>query len=238
MITFFQEREIEKYLQEKKISGKLLTEIKDHVISQILEIQNSKVLSFEEAFEETKVNWSKDLMMVKKNIFSRQKITKIAFEVDKITNRNLLLRSILFALLFVCFEITLSFFSNENLYLNIHKVFKIILAVLPFAVIGMYIQQKVLANKDYKDNVAVNNFIHPLFVFFITIVLDNLVDLPKNSFKVIYDYINFGSQGEVTTYVFAKSIISGIFLLALYLFSYFSLKENIRKFKNYKKVYN
>jgi hypothetical protein len=117
MITFFQEREIEKYLLEKKISGKLLTEIKDHMIAEILDIQDSESLSFEEAFEKMKMSWSKDMVMVRKNIFSRQKITRLAYEIDKASNKNLFLKSLLFAIAFIGFEIILAFFANGNLYL-------------------------------------------------------------------------------------------------------------------------
>lgn len=124
MITFFQEREIEKYLLEKKISGKLLTEIKDHMITEVLDIQDSESLSFEEAFEKMKMNWSKDMMMVRKNIFSRQKITRLAYGIDKTTNKNLFLKSLLFAIAFIGFEIILAFFVNRNLYLGIHKIVK------------------------------------------------------------------------------------------------------------------
>lgn len=237
MITFFQEREIEKYLWEKKISGKLLTEIKDHMISQILEIQNNENLNFEKAFQETKVNWSKDLMLVRKNIFSSQKITKIAYELDKNKNKNIFLKSLLYSLVVVVFQVVSALVLSESWYLGIH-IFKIIFAVLPFALIVMYIQQKYLANKVHRNNIVVNNFIHPLFVFAVTLVLDNFIKLPKNSLSIIYDYINYGSRGEITTYVFAKSMIAGVFLLTFYLFSYFSLRENIRKFKNYKKLYS
>ena len=238
MITFFQEKEIEKYLLGKKISGKLLIEIKDHMVSQILEIQDRKNLNFQKAFEETKEYWSQDLVMVRKNIFSNQKITKIAYELDKISNINLLLKSGFYAFLFICLEFILAIVLDESFYTSFNVVFKIIITFLPFAVMGMYIQQKKLAKGNYKDILVINNFIHPLFVFLITVFLDNLVQLPKDSNAMIYDYINLGSQGEITTYVFAKSIVIGIFLLTLYLFSFFSLRENIRKLKACKKLYN
>lgn len=238
MITFFEEREIKKYLMEKKMSGKLLTEIKDHMVSQIADIQNSKNLNFEEAFENTKADWSIDLMLVRKNIFSGQKITKIAYEVDKATNRNLFLKSLLCALLFVGLEIILAFVLNENSYLNIHKIIKAAFFFLPFAIVGMYIRQKSLESKNYRKNIVINNFVHPLFVFVFTVVADNLVDLPKNSYILIYNFINYGSRGEITASVFTTSLFAGILFFTLYSFSYLSLNENIRRLKNYKKLYN
>ncbi|CEJ70872.1 hypothetical protein BN1195_03211 [Chryseobacterium oranimense G311] len=236
MITFFQEREIEKYLTEKKISGELFTEIKDHMVSQITDIQNYKNLNFEESFEATKAYWSKDLALVRKNIFSRQKITKIAYKMDRTTNRNLFLKSLLCALLFVGFEIILTFVLNENLYVDLYKIIKVLFFFLPFAIVGMYIRQKSLENKYYRKNIMINNFVHPLFVFVFTVFVDNLVDLPKNSYILIYNFINFGSQGEITASVFTKSLLAGILFFTLYSFSYFSLNENIRRFKRLQKT--
>lgn len=238
MITFFQEREIEKYLTDKKISGKLLTEIKDHMISQIADIQSNKNLNFEESFEVTKAGWSKDLALVRKNIFSRQKITKIAYEVDRATNRNLFLKSLLCALLFVGFEIVLASVLSENSFVNIHKIIKVVFFFLPFAIVGMYIRQKSLENRYFRKNIVINNFVHPLFVFVFTVFVDNLVDLPKNPYILIYNFINFDSQGGFTASVFTKSVFASILFFTLYSFSYLSLNENISRFKDYKKLYN
>lgn len=237
MITFFQEREIEKYLLKRKISGKLLTEIKDHMISGILDIQNDENLAFEEAFERMKMSWSKDMVMVRKNIFSRQKITRLAYEIDKASNKNLFLKSFLFALAFIGSEIILAFFTNRDVYLGIHKIVKAVFFISPFIIVGMYISQKRLEKINFQKNIVLNNFVHPLFVFFLTVVADNLIDLPKNSNNMIYDFVNNHSHTEITGYVFAKSMIAGVLFLTLYLFSYFSLKENIKKL-NYKKLYS
>jgi hypothetical protein len=238
MITFFQEREIEKYLLSKKISGKLLTEIRDHMTSQISEIQEDKNLDFENAFEEVKIYWNADLSMVKKNPFSRQRITRIAYEIDKMNNKSILLKSILFAFLFICIETILASALNEEWYLNINKIIKIVVFCLLLEIIVMYIRQKSMENKNYVSNIVLNNFVHPMLIFIITIVVDNLIDLPKNSYMLIYDYINFGSQQKITTLIFSESIIAGIVFMTLYLFSYFSLKENIRKLETVKKYFS
>ncbi|WP_123912185.1 hypothetical protein [Chryseobacterium sp. HMWF001] len=222
---------------KKKISGKLLNEIKDHMISGILDIQNDENLAFEEAFERMKMSWSKDMVMVRKNIFSGQKITRLAYEIDKASNKNLFLKSLLFALAFIGSEIILAFFTNRYVYLGIHKIVKAVFFISPFIIVGMYISQKRLEKINFQKNIVLNNFVHPLFVFFLTVVADNLIDLPKNSNNMIYDFVNNHSHTEITGYVFAKSMIAGVLFLTLYLFSYFSLKENIKKL-NYKKLYS
>lgn len=236
MITFFQEREIEKFLSEKKISGNLLAEIKDHMVSQVLAIQYNKNLSFNEAFDKTKLNWEKDLILVRKNFFSRQKITKIAYEIDKAQNKKLMFKSIVYVLGFTVLQVSLAYFLDKNIYFNLFVVFLLGIAISPFVVLGMYIQQKRLQTKN--KSVVINNYIHPIFAFFMAFSLNQFTDLPTNGLGVIYDYINFNSKTGITTEIFTACMLNSIFLLTLLLISILSLKENIRRLKQTIKVYN
>ncbi|MET3537358.1 hypothetical protein [Chryseobacterium limigenitum] len=236
MITFFQEREIEKFLLEKKISGNLLAEIKDHMISQILELQCSKKHSFNEAFDKTKLNWGEDLILVRKNLFSRQKITKIAYEIDKAQNKKLIFKSILYVCGFTVLQILLAYSLDKRIYLNVFSIFLLSLALSPFLVLKMYIQQKRLQAKN--KSVIINNYIHPIFAFFIAFSLNQFIDLPTNGLGVIYDYINFNSKTGITTEIFTAGMLNSIFLLTFLLISILSLKENIRRLKQAGKIYN
>jgi hypothetical protein len=236
MITFFQEREIEKFLLEKKISGKLLGEIKDHMISQVLEIQYGKNLSFNEAFDQTKLNWGKDLMLVRKNFFSRQKITKIAYELDKVQNKKLMVKSIVYVCGFTILQVVLAYFLDKKSYLNVFAVFLLVLTISPLVILKMYIQQKRLQAKN--KSVVINNYIHPIFAFFVAFSSNQFIDLPSNGLKVIYDYITFGSKTGITTEIFTVCMLSNIVLLTFLLISFLSLQENIRRLKQAAKVYN
>jgi len=236
MITFFQEREIEKFLSEKKISGNLLAEIKDHMVSQILAIQYSKNLSFNEAFDKTKLNWGKDLILVRKNFFSRQKITKIAYEIDKAQNKKLMFKSLLYVCSFTVLQISLAYFLDKNIYFNLFVVFLLSIAISPFVVLGMYIQQKKLQAKN--KSVIINNYIHPIFAFFMAFSLNQFIELPTNGLGIIYNYINSNSKAGITTEIFTACMLNSVFLLTFLLISFLSLKENIRRLKQANKVYN
>lgn len=61
MITEQQESEIRNYLLSKKLPIDILIEVNDHCISQISDMQREENLSFEEAFEKTKLIWDKEL---------------------------------------------------------------------------------------------------------------------------------------------------------------------------------
>ena len=53
--------EIRNYLLSKKLPIDILIEVNDHFVSQISDLQREENLSFEEAFEKTKLSWDKEL---------------------------------------------------------------------------------------------------------------------------------------------------------------------------------
>ena len=61
MITKTQLKEIRNYLFSKKLPIDILIEVNDHFVSQILDLQREENLSFEEAFEKTKLSWKQEL---------------------------------------------------------------------------------------------------------------------------------------------------------------------------------
>ena len=94
MISSEQEKQIELYLISKKMHSNIAIEVKDHFISQILNLMESKDLNFQEAFLETKLSWIKELEMVKADFLSFKKITRLERNIMKPIFR----RMIIFAL--------------------------------------------------------------------------------------------------------------------------------------------
>ena len=56
-MTELQLTEIRNYLLSKKLPIDILIEVNDHFVSQISDLQREENLSFEEAFEKTKLSW-------------------------------------------------------------------------------------------------------------------------------------------------------------------------------------
>ena len=61
MLSETQLTEIRNYLLSKKLPIDILIEVNDHFVSQISDLQREENLSFEEAFEKTKLSWEKEL---------------------------------------------------------------------------------------------------------------------------------------------------------------------------------
>ena len=64
MLTENQLLLIREYLSSRKLSMDILIEVNDHFITQIQHLMSDHGLSFEEAFDQTKSSWLKDLSVV------------------------------------------------------------------------------------------------------------------------------------------------------------------------------
>jgi hypothetical protein len=112
MISSEQEKQIALYLISKKLHSQIIIEVKDHFISQISNLMETKNISFQEAFLETQVSWKNELEMVRADFFSFRKITRL----EKNILQPIFRRMMVFALgISLAIGIVLSL--NENLYL-------------------------------------------------------------------------------------------------------------------------
>ena len=87
MFTDSQLSEIRNYLLSKKLPIDILIEVNDHFVSQINDLQREENLSFEEAFEKTKISWKEELKMVMDNNDYTRLITPL---YKKMYRRNLI----------------------------------------------------------------------------------------------------------------------------------------------------
>ncbi|CAI9682823.1 hypothetical protein [Elizabethkingia anophelis] len=58
-----QDKKITDYLIEKRLPLDILLEVKDHMEDQIAALETEQNLTFDDAFEQTKISWEKDLKM-------------------------------------------------------------------------------------------------------------------------------------------------------------------------------
>lgn len=110
-MTPLEEKEIISYLISKQLSPALLSEIKDHFISQISEKMKNNI-GFQEAFLEAKLSWAKELEMVKADLFSFKRITRIEKEIIQRRFRKMMMVALACSLVMICV-----FYFNENIYL-------------------------------------------------------------------------------------------------------------------------
>lgn len=100
MINTAQEIEIIQYLISKKMEKKLLLEIKDHFMLQIASVMENSHTGFEEAFLQTKMNWKNELELVKADLLSTRKMTRIEKDILQTRFKKMGVYALIFSLIF------------------------------------------------------------------------------------------------------------------------------------------
>ncbi|MCY0978689.1 hypothetical protein PGH12_10620 [Chryseobacterium wangxinyae] len=98
MINSAQQKQIEDYLILNKLPLDILLEVRDHMISQVSDLQIRENLSFDEAFFKTKIAWEPEFKMTKYFMFYTGEVSVLEKNIVKAKFNSILKRSILIAI--------------------------------------------------------------------------------------------------------------------------------------------
>ncbi|WP_294296416.1 hypothetical protein [uncultured Chryseobacterium sp.] len=112
MISLEQENQITAYLNSKKLSPQILSEVKDHFIMQMESLMENENLGFQEAFLAARNSWKRELEMVRADFFSFRKIAKIEKALLQKRFNQITFRALLVSLIFA----GIYMFSGETYY--------------------------------------------------------------------------------------------------------------------------
>lgn len=142
MISTEQEKQITLYLFSKKLNSQLLLEIRDHFILQISHIMEAKNVNFQEAFLETKLSWTKELEMVKADLFTFKKIARIEKKLLQKQFNRIIVNSISFVIF-----AAIMYSISENLFLYFQIL---VLCVYALVVLSGFMFSKI-SFKEYQQ---------------------------------------------------------------------------------------
>ncbi|WP_126652556.1 hypothetical protein [Chryseobacterium aureum] len=114
MITEVHENAITDYLVARELSLDILVEIRDHMISQISDMQFNENISFEEAFSKVKKSWNGEFEMVHYPLFYPAKIPLIARRIIHEKYKGLFKKSLLVGALAFAVNLLLIFISGNQ----------------------------------------------------------------------------------------------------------------------------
>ncbi|QWT85211.1 hypothetical protein KBP46_17280 [Chryseobacterium sp. PCH239] len=114
MMTEAQENKITDYLVAQELSLDILVEIRDHMISQILDIQSNENINFEEAFLKVKESWSNEFKMVNYFLFYPTKIPLIAKRIIREKYKGIFKKSLMVAALAFAVNLLLIFMAGNQ----------------------------------------------------------------------------------------------------------------------------
>jgi hypothetical protein len=153
MITAEQEKQITDYLIFEKLPLDILLEVKDHMISQILDIQLNENMSFDEAFHKTKILWQSEFKMTHYYAFYTEKIPAIVKKIAKAKNNGMLKKALLLGFISLCINILLIYISNSaETYTTLFTIQNSLFVIIPVAVLAFNykIRKYIKTNFKYK----------------------------------------------------------------------------------------
>ncbi|TZG00292.1 hypothetical protein FW781_10340 (plasmid) [Chryseobacterium panacisoli] len=114
MITVEQENKITDYLVAQQLSLDILVEIRDHMISQISDLQDKENISFDDAFLKVKESWSGEFKLVNYLLFYPTTIPLIAKRIIQEKYAGLFRKSLMIGLLAFGINLLLIFVARNQ----------------------------------------------------------------------------------------------------------------------------
>ncbi|KAA0129106.1 hypothetical protein FY557_05955 [Chryseobacterium sp. SN22] len=135
MFSEQQEQAVTDYLILHKLPLDILLEVKDHMISQVAEIQAEENKSFEEAFHQTQKLWESEFRMTKYPVFYAEEIPVIVKKIVKTRNTHLLKKSLLIGLVSLAISFVLIYLANDvDQYTDLFRIQNGLFIVIPVIV--------------------------------------------------------------------------------------------------------
>ncbi|KQT31128.1 hypothetical protein ASG22_19025 [Chryseobacterium sp. Leaf405] len=123
MINEEQDQQVTNYLVLHKLPLDILLEVKDHMISQVLDMQKNESLTFDDAFHQTQKLWEGEFKMTKYAVFFSEEIPVIVKKIVKTKYNSLLKKSLLLALISFAVNILFIFLAdNQEVYTALFRI--------------------------------------------------------------------------------------------------------------------
>ncbi len=146
-----EEREIDDYLILNRLPLDIFLEVRDHMISQVSDLQVRKNLDFEKAFLKTKIAWEPEFKMTKYFFFYTEEISVLEKKIVKTRYNYILRKSFAIASLFFVINLLTIFFSKtQDFYGILFKIQNGLIFFVPIALWLLNYKSRKFFRTDYK----------------------------------------------------------------------------------------
>lgn len=151
MINKLQEQQVTDYLILHRLPLDILLEVKDHMISQISDIQINENLSFDEAFHKTQKLWESEFKMTTYSVFYSEKIPVIVKNIVKAKYNRILKKSVLYALISFGINLLLIYVSSsQEMYTDFFRGQNVLFLLAPALVWAFNYKIRKYVKRDFK----------------------------------------------------------------------------------------
>lgn len=225
MITREQEQQVTDYLIFHRLPLDILLEVKDHMISQVSDIQAHGNLTFEEAFHKTQKLWEDEFKMTSCSLYYREPIPVLLKKIIREKYAALFKKSLLFALASFAANVVLAYASvDQETYNDLFRFYNSVIVLIPFLYWVFYkdMRKYVKSNFKYREKsfftLYQRNF--GMLVICGNIIFQLIIRDDKHVFKFFHTY------DPVALFPLMLSLILPYFLHILVFFILFNFYEH------------
>ncbi|MCW3169880.1 hypothetical protein OMO38_15245 [Chryseobacterium sp. 09-1422] len=238
MITSAEEKQIDEYLILNKLPLDILLEVRDHMISQISDLQIYENLSFDQAFFKTKIAWEPEFKMTTYSAFSLEHIPAIFKKIVKANYRKIFKKAISIAAISFVLNLLLIYISpNEEtfkLFFKIQNAFFI--AVPVFFILSNYKIWKYF-KKDFKYRGKIFYSMYQQNLGLIIVSITTMIQgVNGNGKAYTYLFLKEGNSGLTPFFImlFVPLLLQTLVVFAI--INFLEHKKSLQKIQNFIKV--
>ena len=226
MITAPQLTEIRNYLLAKKLPIDILIEVNDHFVSQILDLQREENLSFEEAFEKTKLSWDKELKPYWRGNLNLEDISDFMIKTKKEIDQSNFVFAIKYSILPFLMVFIFAFYLKPKPFG--YLTFSLLIGLVFYSLLKYYAHYKDFQlAKKYKKHVLTLHQ-HSIFIFLIIISpMINIYTRLINNLEKFQKLMTFQSNKPV--FIEIVFILMSVYLIIFGVFYSVSSQKNYLK---------
>jgi len=133
MILKEEEQQVTDYLIFHRLPLDILLEVKDHMISQISDIQLNEKLSFDDAFLKTRKLWEDEFKTTTYYLLYSGEIPMILKKIVKAKYNKIIRKSLLLGIVASLFSLSLVFLSkDQTMYNDLFRMYNLLFILTPF----------------------------------------------------------------------------------------------------------
>lgn len=235
MINKLQEQQVTDYLILHRLPLDILLEVKDHMISQVLDIQINENVSFDEAFHKTQKLWESEFKMTKYSVFYSEEIPVIVKKIVREKYNNIIKKSLLFGLASFTINLLLVYFSaDQEVYNDLFRLYNTLFVAVPFLFWAFNSKMRKYVRKDFKYQGKLFFTMYQqnlgLFIVCINVMFQLILREDKHVFRF------FRTNDHVSLFPLMITLILPFILQAIIIFvliNFFEHKKTLTKMKDF-----
>jgi len=237
-MTSTEEKQIDDYLILNKLPLDILLEVRDHMISQVTELQLQENLSFEKAFFKTKIAWEPEFKMVKYSVFYAEEIPVIFKKIAKAKNLNILKKALIVAVISSIFNWVFIYTSqNFETYKVIFKIQNSLFLFSPILLFIFNFKARKYIKADYKYQGKLFYSIYQKNLSLMIFSVSTMAQLLNNDGKFTYLFLRHHDEAHITSLLLTLILpFLGYTLVAFGIINFLEHKKTLIKIQDFIKI--